>query len=75
MSNYYTQPDPRIDYAREDDGQRSPEGYLRYEAARAAELFARDAASARSLERVLLTAAELPVEPERNDDQPDLFAA
>jgi hypothetical protein len=54
------------------------EGYLRFEAARTAELFAKASGhpeNAPAIERTLLTVAELPFQPERNEDQQELFAA
>lgn len=55
------------------------EGYLRFEAARTAELFAKASGhpeNAPALERTLLTVAELPIQPERNENQTEFhFAA
>jgi hypothetical protein len=52
------------------------EAWVRHELARAAELAARTGGhpeAAEGLERVLLTVAELPPIPQRDDAQPDLF--
>jgi len=68
--------DYMIDYGRENDDRDNPDDHLRFDIARVA-----DAAASRGghpenapkLEEMLLLAADFP--PERNDDQPDLFAA
>lgn len=52
------------------------EARLRFEAARTAEMFAKAGGhpeAAAGLERALLAVAELPIIPERNTAQPDLF--
>ena len=71
------QRDSGPDYEQQDVLLRE-EGWIRHELARAAELAAKTGGhpeAAGALERALLTVAELPIIPERDDAQPDLFAA